>query len=165
MELITAIHEAGHAVAFSRLFPTRDLGKVSIIPDHDEGFAGACSSEGLWGAEDEEHLANHDTYGCAGYAAVLVAGYSEEEAAAGCESDFEEVFGDLDAAKARAIDLMRQPSNLKAVKRLADELVLRKELHPDHVDYLIGLADGELPENEYLQLLGYRGWNNCDPTW
>lgn len=164
MELITAIHEAGHAVAFSRLFPGRILGEVSIIPDHDEGFAGACSSEGLWGNEDEEHLADHDTYVCAGYAAVLTTGYSEEEAATGCESDFEEVFGDLDAAKARAIDLMRQPSNLKAVKRLADELVLRKALHPDHVDLLIGVTDGELSEYEYQQLLVFRGWNNADAT-
>jgi ATP-dependent Zn protease len=95
VEMITAIHEAGHAVAFSRLFPARNLGNVSIIPDHDEGFAGACSSEGLWGDEDEEHLADHDTYVCAGYAAVLTAGYSEEEAAAGCENDFEEVLETL----------------------------------------------------------------------
>lgn len=165
VEMITAIHEAGHAVAFSRLFPSRQLSKVSIIPDHDEGFAGACSSEGLWGNEDVEHLANHDVYGCSGYAAVFAAGNSEEEAAAGCESDFEEVFGDLNAAKARALDLMRQPSNLKAVKRVADELVLRKALHPDHVDLLIGVADGELPEREYLQLLVARGWNNSDATW
>lgn len=164
MELITAIHEAGHAVAFSRLFPGRLMGEVSIIPNHDEGFAGACSTEGLWGNEDQEHLANHEVFICSGYAAVLAAGYGEEEAAAGCENDFEQVFGDLDAAKARAIDLITQASNLKAVKRVADELVLRKALHPDHVDLLMGVTDGELSEYEYQQLLVFRGWNNADAT-
>ena len=88
MASITAIHEAGHAVAWNRLFSDRYMGSVSIIPNHEDGLAGMCEGEGLWGNEDDRHLADHDTYGCAGYAAVLAAGYSEDEAAAGCESDF-----------------------------------------------------------------------------
>jgi hypothetical protein len=32
----TAIHEAGHAVAFARLFPHRVCGDVSIEPDHEK---------------------------------------------------------------------------------------------------------------------------------
>lgn len=101
-ETTTAIHEAGHAVAWSRLFPSRYMIGVSIIPDYEDGTAGLCQGEGLQGDEDDEHLADHDAWSCAGYAAVLAAGYSEDEAAAGCDSDFDEVHSDLATAKTMA---------------------------------------------------------------
>ena len=163
-ETTTAIHEAGHAVAWSRLFPSRYMNGVSIIPDHEEGLAGMCENEGLFGNEDDEHLSDHDTYGCAGYAAVRAAGYSEEAAAAGCDYDFDGVHGDLATAKTKALDLMQQPENVTAVKRIAEELMRRRQLHPDHVTVLLDLSDGESTESEYQQFLSFRGWSNSNPT-
>lgn len=48
---------------------------------------------------------------------------------------------------------MQQPENVKAVKRIAEELMLRRQLHPDHVMRLLELSDGELTESEYQQLV------------
>ena len=72
--------------------------------------------------------------------------------------------GDLDTAKAKAIDLMRKPENVKAVKRIADELLSRRRLHGDHIELLLQLEYVEITEQEYLQLLYSRGWNNNGPT-
>lgn len=163
-ETTTAIHEAGHAVAWSPLFPTRYMMDVSIISDYEDGSAGSFEGQGLWGDEDDEHLADHDAWFCAGYAAVIAAGYSEDVAAAGCDSDFDGVHGDLATAKTKALDLMQQPENVTAVTRIAEELMRRRRLHPDHVTLLLELSDGELPESEYLQLLSFRGWSNSNPT-
>lgn len=161
----TAIHEAGHAVAWSRLFPGRFMGGVSIVSNDEDGTAGKIEAEGFSGDEDDEQLADHDAWSCAGYAAVLVAGYSEDEAAAGCDSDFEEVHGDLSTAKTKALNLMQRPENSTAVKRIAQELMQRWQLHPDHVMLLLDLSDGNLTESEYLQFLVLRGWDNNSPTW
>jgi hypothetical protein len=65
------------------------------------------------------------------------------------------VHGDLETAKAKAIDLMREPENVRAVKRIADEHLLRRRLHGDHVGLLLDLAFGEITEQEYLQLLSF----------
>jgi hypothetical protein len=120
------------------------------------------------GNDDDQSTADNDVYQSAGYAAVIAAGFSEAEAAAGCdetdECDFRKVQGDLETAKAKAVDLMRELENMKAVKRIADELLLRRRLHGDHVGLLIDLEFGEISEQEYLQLLSLRGWNNNGPT-
>lgn len=163
-ETTTAIHEAGHTVAWSRLFPSRYMIGVSIIPDYEDGAAGLCEGEGLWGDEDDEYLAAHDAWYCAGYAAVLAAGYSEDEAVAGCGSDFDGVHGDLATAKTKALDLMQQQENVAAVRRIAEELMQRRALDPDHVTLLLNLSDGEVTESEYRQFLSFRGWSNINPT-
>lgn len=171
MDFITAIHEAGHAVAHRRLFGDRHLSwGMALVHDQEQeeqGAAGWNTSDYL-GNEDDQSTADLDVCLCAGYAAVVAAGFTEAEAATGCdetdECDFRKVHGDLEAAKAKAIDLMREPEHVKAVKRIADELLLRRRLHGDHVGLLLDLAFGEITEQEYLQLLSFRGWNNNDPT-
>ncbi|MCS7466116.1 hypothetical protein NZK35_05440 [Stieleria sp. ICT_E10.1] len=167
MDLITAIHEAGHTVAHRRFFPNWYLFGVACVlveEQEEEGAAGWSANEQLSGNEDAQTMADFDTYLCAGYGAVLAARYSEDEAAAGCENDFSKVQGARAAAKAMALDLMRQPENVKAVKRIADELMLRRRLHSDHVTMLIDLSDGEITESEYQEALSFRGWNNNEPT-
>lgn len=172
MDLIIAIHEAGHAVAHRRLFPdTWFAWGLAIVPEdeQDERDAVGWSATEHLGNEDDLSPTDLDTCVCAGYGAVIAAGYNEDQATAGCdeesdECDFRRVRGDLAAARVRAIELMRQPENVKAVKRLADELMLRRQLHGDHVGLLIDVADGEITESEYQQHLGWRGWNHNGPT-
>lgn len=172
MALITAIHEAGHSVAHRRLFPEAFFSwGIAIVPEdaQDEEDAAGWSITDHLGSDEDLSPADLDTCLCAGYAAVIAAGYSEQEAAFGCDEeaddcDFRRVQGDLAAAKAKAVELMRQPENVRAVKRLAEELLLRRQLHGDHVGLLIDLADGEITEREYLQHLVARGWNHDGPT-
>ncbi len=63
------------------------------------------------GNDDEQSTADYDVVRCAGYAAVVAAGFSEAEAEVGCDAtdycDFRMVHGELETAKAKAIDLMR----------------------------------------------------------
>jgi hypothetical protein len=98
-------------------------------------------------------------YACAGYAAVLVAGYSEEEVSAGCGPDFdgaEKVIDmPLETVQKEAIELMSRPENVKAVKRIVDELLVRKTLGPEEVEILIDVADGEITEEEYRRVLRF----------
>ncbi len=53
---------------------------------------------------------------------------------------------------------------MKAVKRIADELLLRCRLHGDHVGLLLDVVFGEITEQFYLQPLSVRGWKNNDQT-
>ena len=165
MASITAVHEAGHTVAYSRLFPD-SLGFGVAIGSDEEQEEQGLAGWSLNGYEDDHATAESEfaAYLCAGYAAVLIAGYSEDEAAAGCGNDFSRVHGDLAVAKVKAIDLMRRPENVKAVNRIADELMRRQRLHPDHVEQLINLSDGEVTESEYQEMLSFRGWCGDDPT-
>jgi hypothetical protein len=158
----TAVHGAGHTVAYRRLFPEKLMYGVAIVFDDEQGWVGWSSNGYEYDHATAE--AEFDAYGCAGYAAVLIAGYSEDEAAAGCGNDFSRVHGDLAVAKVKAIDLMRRPENVKAVNRIADELMRRQRLHPDHVEQLINLSDGEVTESEYQEMLSFRGWCGDDPT-
>jgi hypothetical protein len=172
VEMIMAIHEAGHAVAHRRLLPETWFSRgMGIVPEeeHEEEGAAAWSANEHSVCEDDLPAGDLDACRCAGYAAVIAAGHSEDDAAAGCdedadECDFKRVRGDLAEAKSRAVALMRRQENVQAVKRLADELLLRRQLHGDHVALLIDLADGEISEKEYLQLLVFRGWNHDGPT-
>ena len=143
---------------------------MALVPDQnqeEQGAAGWNMSDYL-GNEDDQSTVDMDVCLCAGYAAVIAAGFGEAEAAAGCYetdySDFRKVHGDLDTAKAKAIDLMRKPENVKAVKRIADELLSRRRLHGDHIELLLQLEYVEITEQKYLQLLYSRGWNNNGPT-
>ena len=171
MDLITAIHEAGHAVADRRLFGDRSFSwGIALVPEQDQEEQGmdAWNMIDRLGNDDDQSTADNDVVRCAGYAAVVAAGFSEAEAEAGCYErdyyDFRMVRGDLETAKAKAIELMREPENVEAVKRIADELLLRRRLHGDHVGLILDLAFGEITEQFYLQLLSARGWNNNDPT-
>lgn len=156
----TAIHEAGHAVAFVRLFPARVCGDVSIEPE--EGRLGGHIGEELTvclNTADEQAEAQFEAeavYCCAGYAAMLAAGYPEEQAIELCESDFVEAGHRLEVGKRKAVELMRRPENRLAVERVAEELLHRKRLDGDHILVLIDVADGETTVEEYHAYLSLR---------
>ena len=48
---------------------------------------------------------------------------------------------------------MSRPENVKAVRRIADELLVQKTLEPDVVDVLVDVADGKTTEEEYQRFL------------
>lgn len=158
----TALHEAGHCVAFIRLLPDRVGSIVTIEPDKDEGTLGHHAAEDFSSppAKSKEELAvqNAETeldavcY-CAGFAAVRVAGFNRKEAEYGCGGDFEcaESFSrqPLEALKEKAIELMQRVENIRAVRRLTDELLIQKTIGPDMIEDLVALADGEITEEEY----------------
>ena len=158
----TAIHEAGHAVALARF--GRDQGGVSIRPDN--GTLGRAAGEGLnniWSEEDARHIAVVDA---AGYAALIVHGLDEDAAMAGAWEDFENVEAiirdwlpesTVEQWKAQAVELMRDPTNVRAVGRVAEELISRGVIDAQHLPVLIELADGECSEQEYRQFLVLSG--------
>ncbi len=175
----TAIHEAGHAVAFTRLWPVgRYGGPLTIVPK--DNTTGRHYAEELWfpatedpdeSAAQDEELANEAIYCCAGYAAVLVAGYSEAVAVAGFDSDFDQAEGcgsvSLAVSKQRAVELMTRPENVVAVTRLAKELLARGAIGEDDVDILIDVADGKMTEEQYLRYayFGARTFERERPRW
>jgi len=153
----TAIHETGHAVAFYRLFgDAARYGHTLTIEPHED-LLGSHGAEdlvfhGVGELTAEQRLAfeNEAIYSCAGYAAVLAAGYSDEAALAGCESDFDKAEracdAPLDASKEKAVKLMTLPENTSAVARVAGELLSQSTLEWDEVEILIAVADGEATE-------------------
>jgi len=160
----TAYHEAGHAVACYRLFKDdrRYGGRLTIEPRGD--LLGGHFAEELvfYGteevtAEERQAFENEAIYACAGYAAMLAAGYAEEEALAGCEADFEKAERvcnvRLYVSKEQAMALMMQPQNIAAVARVAGELLSRSTLEWDEVEILIDVADGEATEQDYQRYL------------
>jgi hypothetical protein len=157
----TAIHEAGHAVAFYRLFENfRMSWYVTIVPDPDDDTLGHHAFEGDFSNPDRD--SDHETCSCAGYGAVRASGQEESEATWGCGFDFENVRSDLEAAKARALDLMTRPENVRAVQRLADELLSRETIPGDEIEVLIDVADGELSEEDFQRFLLLKGSITAD---
>lgn len=158
----TAIHEAGHAVAFERLLPMSYSGALSITPG--DGKAGFHQQEEVsiladdHSTEADQELHNEAVVYCAGYAACIAAGYSEHEAAEGCGSDFDRVLdpNQLEAIKREAVALMRKPENIDAVNRIADELMVRKQIDGDMLMALLSVATGEATEADYLEYLQLR---------
>ena len=160
----TAYHEAGHAVAFYRLFgDAARYGHTLTIEPHED-LLGSHSAEdrvfhGVGELTAEQRLAfeNEAIYSCAGYAAVLAAGYSDEAALAGCESDFDKAERacdvSLDVSKEKAVELMTLLENTSAVARVAGELLSQSTLEWDGVEILINIADGEATEQDYQRYL------------
>lgn len=147
-----AIHKAGHAVAHTRLFGDswRPREKLTIEPGEHGGRrvaeeltqVGAGESLGEMFREFE-----HDAiYACAGFAAVLVAGYSTPDAEGGCGSDFAAAARvsdlPLDEIKSKAVALLEQPQNVAAVARLSRELLDHRTLDPIEVEMIIDVSDG-----------------------
>lgn len=154
-----AIHKAGHAVAFARLFGDswRVRERLSIES------SGVKSPQNV--AEELTHVGPGESlgemfrdfesdaiYACAGFAAVLVAGYSAPDAEGGCGSDFEAATHvsdlPLEELKSRAVELLKQPENVAAVARLSRELLERKTLDPTEVDMIIDVSDGLATEDD-----------------
>ena len=160
-----AIHEAGHAVAYARLFPGRPILTATIIPDYDDAAAGYVqhlddhSFVAASASDDEadDHFERAATFYLAGYAALLAAGESEKVALVGCESDFEQAGDRVDTAKVAALALMAEPANRQAVALVASKLLEWKTLDSDHIAVLIDLADGECTQAEYVEFLALSG--------
>lgn len=159
----TAIHEAGHAVAFYRLFSGGRIGgQLTIVPvGNNLGSHQAEEVSFPWTEqitlEQQEQFHREAVYACASYAALVAAGYSEDEAEQGCQSDFEKAVrcsGEpLDAVRREAVALMSRAENVRAVARIADELMRRKRLDEDEVTILLEVADGNASEEDYSQYL------------
>lgn len=162
----TAIHEAGHAVACLRLWETgRDTGNVTI--DRTGSKLGSHLAEeiifpanGPVTAEERQEFENEAIYSCAGYAALIAAGYDEATAVLGCDPDFETADyvteRPLAEIKQKAVALMQRPENIKAVSRIAEELLQRTTLDYWDVEVLIEVADGNVTEEEYQTVLALK---------
>lgn len=101
----------------------------------------------------------------AGYAAL--AAVDEPDPEAGCNDDFEQaadllefwrLAGTLDEWKAKAVGMMREPENLKAVAVVADQLLVTGRLEGDQVDMLVELADGNVTRADYDKFERNRVW-------
>ena len=147
----TAIHEAGHAVATERFM----LGQweTSIVPNHEFGTAGHCTGED--NPQDEDLSKENVKVYLAGYAALVVAGYSEEESCRGAGDDFEKAIdeirfisgGDLDYWKQQTVAFMSEPANAHAVTALSEALIDNLTLCGDEVFIVIDAADeGDNPK-------------------
>ena len=163
----TAIHEAGHAVAFYRLFgDAARYGHTLTIEPHEHLLGSHHAEElvfhgvGELTAEQRLVFANEAIYSCAGYAAVLAAGYSDETALAGCESDFDQAEHacdvPLDVSKKKAVELMTLPENIAAVARVVGQLLSQSTLEWEEVEILINVADGEATEHDYQRYLAIK---------
>lgn len=147
-----AIHEAGHAVARERAM--RYQMEISIVPNHEEGRLGFSSGEYL--TQQEEDVAKKSVLvSLAGYAALVVAGYSEEDACLGADNDFDDAIdeirfisgGDLDYWKQQTVAFMSEPANARAVTALAEVLIDNLTLDGDEVSIVIDAADeGDNPK-------------------
>ena len=73
----TAIHEAGHAVAHIRL--GIEYGHAHIVPD-GKGLLGAACGAGVQNVWNKGEAENMVLAFCAGYAALVAAGYPGDEA-------------------------------------------------------------------------------------
>ena len=102
---------------------------------------------------------------CAGYAALIAAGYPEAIAAQGCGDDFENaellikrwnLVGGIEEWKIRAVVLMSAAGNKRAVQLVAEHLAKCQTLDGDYVSVLVDLADGECTEEEFRQYLSGR---------
>ena len=146
-----AIHEAGHAVASKRF--GMSIAKTSIVPNHEEGSEGNCDGEGF--SEDEDSIKETVKVHLAGYAALVVAGYSEEESCWGAGDDFGKAIyeirfisgGDLNYWKRQTVSFMSEPANARAVMALAEVLIDNLTLDGDEVSIVIDAADqGDNPK-------------------
>lgn len=142
----TAVHEAGHAVLALRLGQIVD--GVSIIPDEGAGTLGASTDDS--DHQDRDDAEAYALVCLAGWAAVMAAGLPDAEA--GCDDDFEKVDNAIDRWrlapvaewKGRALDLMRQPVNLRAVEIVAARLERDNHIDGQTLPNVLAFADGEI---------------------
>lgn len=148
----TAIHEAGHAVARERA--RRCQTEMSIVQNHEEGLLGFSSGEYITPHEEDE-AKKSVMVSLAGYAALVVAGYGEEDACLGADGDFDDAIdeirfisgGDLDYWKQQTVSFMSEPANAHAVTALSEVLIDNLTLVGDEVSIVIDAADeGDNPK-------------------
>lgn len=158
----TAIHEAGHGVARFRLFPNEHFEHISIEQD-DESLGQTILasdttviSESATKEEGEKLFMADAIFACAGYAACVVAGFSEEQALSGCGADFERAGHRKERACELSLEMLCRDENVRAVQLIADKLLEIKTIDYDHLGVLMELADGECSEEEYREYLEFR---------
>lgn len=163
-EFDVAIHEAGHAVAHVRLELEHDGADIVRA----DGRLGAARGEGIEHVFDRSGAERVTLALCAGYGAMVAAGYNDDQARAGTDggakSDFELareliekwLLPGLDEWLVRAVDLMRAPENVAAVALVAKHLSQHERLDGDYVDVLVELADGNATEAEFARYLALR---------
>lgn len=154
---LTAIHEAGHAVANNRNGFTSSI--VTIVPG--EGYNGRQTRED-GDVYDHEDASKDCIAFAAGYAALAVSGVPKDEAVKGCGSDFDHIeehvsfwFPDstLEQWKQKAVELLDTPENRRAIEMVAGELLRWETLYGDHADVVVEWADGEITEADYQRYL------------
>ena len=156
-----AIHEAGHAVAYFRMFPGSYAKLVTIESDEDMDLAGylwpahdiSVFEEGTPEAVADELIANRALVACAGYAACILFDWPDEEAASICYQDFEQA-GDLkDYGTSAALELLRTNVNINAVTIIAEELMGKGTIDSEQVSILMDVADAKITMDDYREFL------------
>ena len=157
-----AVHEAGHGVARLRLFPDQYLEHISIEREEDSlgrirlSFDTTVVPKSSSDQEAEDVFLNDAICACAGYAACIVVGFSQEQALTGCDSDFERAGHRKERACELALELLSRDENVKAVQLIADKLLELNIIDYDHLGVLMEIADGECSEAEYRDYIGLR---------
>ena len=162
----TAIHEAGHSVLFAKLLVPMgmQMSGASIISDefsagrlmHEELQLYVTEDQGMldWQNKAAEAMA---LVCAAGYAALKVNGYSEQDAEEGCGGDWqdiEDLMGSLDRLcefKIKATDMLKEPEYRNALKLISSELLAKKELNGEAMDFLTDVAFGEATFEDYTE--------------
>lgn len=142
----TATHEAGHAVMAARL--GEQVYAVTIVPDEEAGSLGASTDESAdWCPESAETYALICLAGCA---AVAAAGLPDPEA--GGDDDFEKAdavienwsMAPIAELKARALEIMREARNVRAVEIIAARLERDGHIDGQTFPNVLAFADGEI---------------------
>lgn len=150
-ERLTAIHEAGHALAHIRLGILQS--KATIVPGDQS--AGSVLAEDS--AFTEEAAADQIIALCAGYGALQIFGHDDEDSRAGAGSDFEKAeelidffdLGNLEEWLQKTVEFVAAPKNKKAIEMLADGLMKHQTLGASYMDILVDYSDGEISESEW----------------
>ena len=155
-----AIHEAGHAVAQVRLEILQ--GRATIKPTTD--LLGSVVAEGENHVYSKNDAISQVLALYAGYAALVANGHNEDAARDGAGDDFDKAnhliesweLGNRDDWLLKAINMMKEPKNIKAVKRIANELLDQETVDGDTLDILVDVADGGITEEEYERIKWWR---------
>ena len=136
--------------------------KATIVPDPERETLGNVLAEcSHWSKEEAEA---QTLSLCAGYGAMVAAGYPADQAEAGSWDDFEKaeeiikfwLLGTLPEWQAKAVEFMRRSENVRAVELIATHLIEHGTLGGGYMDVLVSLADGETTEAEWQEYLRFR---------
>ena len=156
-----AIYEAGHALAFIRLYG-RHHGPVTLLPEPEAETRASTPEPGGDPSGDRLAAEAQVLVALAGYAALIAARETEDTAARGAEQDFQAARqaitqglpgGDFAQWCAQAIEMMSAANNLKAVECIASELLFRQTLSDQLLAVLVEFADGEITAEDYQRFL------------
>jgi hypothetical protein len=158
----TATCKAGHAVAHVRL--GLEHRRVSIGPGRI-GLISKAENEATTPVSDAKRARLVTLVHCAGYAALIATGYSEEDALRCTSDDLRKandlierwhLRADLAAWKAEALDLIQRPENVAAVRLVAQHLLERQKLDSDWVGCVLALLDGDMTNDEFAAYVRFR---------